>query len=142
MLVNPAGGAVVIMHNPKNAMEYVDVSKTKEAFAAGYAPVRAAEFAELLASMKDEVARLSAEITRLQGQQQQAMRAAGPAPSLLSPAEQEAQRRAQAVSEQAARRQQLIQSWLMLQNMNRPQTLNMNVTVSDCTRFPALCAAR
>jgi hypothetical protein len=142
MLVNPVAGAgaVVLMHNPKNELEFVDVARIQAALTSGYVPVRAAELGEFIASMKEEVTRLSAEDARLQGLQ--ANQVSGPAPSLLSSAEQEAQRRAQAASEQATRRQQVIQSWLMLQNMNRPQTQNLNVTVSDCTRFPALCAGK
>jgi hypothetical protein len=141
MLVSPPGGtAVVVMHNPKNELEFVEVNNTKQALSAGYVPVRAVELGELIASFKEEIARLSAENARLQGLQ--ANQVYGPAPSLLSPAEQETQRRAQAASEQASRRQQVIQSWLMLQNMNRPQTQNLNLTVSDCTRLPALCAGK
>jgi hypothetical protein len=43
MLVSPVvgGGAVALMHNPKNELEFVDVNRTKDAFAAGYVPVRA-----------------------------------------------------------------------------------------------------
>lgn len=51
------------------------------------------------------------------------------APPALTPAEQK-----------AANRQQMIQTWMMMQNANRPQ--NLNVTVSNCTRYPALCAGR
>jgi hypothetical protein len=142
MLVNPVpgGGAVALMQNPKNELEFVDVSKIQNALNSGCVSVRTAELAEFLTSMKDEVARLSAENARLLAQQPQQVFA--PSPSLLSPQEQEAQRRAQALSEQAARRQQIIQNWLMLQNANRPQTLNLNVTVSDCARNPALCAGK
>jgi hypothetical protein len=142
MLVNPApgGGAVILMHNPKNELELVEVGKIQAALSAGYVAVRSAELAELIASFKEEIARLSAENVRLQGQQ--AKQVSGPAPVLPSPAEQQAQLRAQIAAEKEARRQQMIQSWLMLQNINRPQTQNLNVTVSDCTRFPALCAGK
>ena len=85
MLVNPAGGAVVLMHNRKNALEYVDVAKTKEAFAAGYVPARAAEFAEMLTAIRGEIAQLKAENARLQ--QQQARQVNSQGPSLLSPAD-------------------------------------------------------
>lgn len=140
MLVSPAGGAVVLMHNPKNELELIDVNNTNRAFSAGYAPVRAVEISELIASLKEEIARLTAENKSLQGEQ--ARQASAPPPSLYSQAELEARRRAQVDAENAARRQQLIQGWLMLQNMNRPQTQNLNVNVTDCTRFPALCVAR
>ena len=71
MLVRPSGGnAVVLMHNPKNEIVYVDVNKTKEAFAAGYVPVRAAEIGEVLSALKEENARLASEVSRLQSLQQ------------------------------------------------------------------------
>jgi len=143
MLVNPTpgGGSVVLMHNPKNVLELVDVSKIQVALSAGYVPVRSAELAELIASFKEEIARLSAENTRLQSEQARQVAAAPPS-STPSQAELEAQRRTQIAAEKAARRQQMIQSWLMLQNINRPQTQNLNVNVTDCTRFPALCVGR
>jgi hypothetical protein len=134
MLVNPAGGAVVLMHSPNNQLEFVDVNNTQKAFSAGYVPVRAAELAELISSLKEESARLGAENTRLR------IEVAKQVPIVPTPSrtDLEAQQRAQAEADRAAQRQRLIQTWLMLQNMNRPQTFNVNVT--DCTRFPALCA--
>ena len=37
MLVGPPGGiAVVLMHNPKNGLEFVEVNNTKQALSAGY----------------------------------------------------------------------------------------------------------
>jgi uncharacterized small protein (DUF1192 family) len=143
MLVNPApgGGAVVLMHNPKNELEFVEVNNTKQALSAGYVAVRAVELSEFISFLKEENARLAAENTRLQSQQ---TKQAAAAPTLFTPsqAELEAQQRAQMAAEKAARRQQMVQNWLMLQNMNRPQTQNLNVTVSDCTRLPALCAGK
>ena len=134
MLVNPTGGGVVLMHNPQNALEYVDVSKTKEAFSAGYVPARAGEIADLITALKEEIARLTAENTRLQnGQPTQIV--VVPTTQVPSQAEIEAR-------ERALKRQQLINAWMTLQNMNRPQTQNLNVNVTDCTRFPALCAGK
>lgn len=141
MLVNPAGGAVVLMHNPKNELEFVDVKNAQQAFSAGYVPVRAAELGELISSLRDENTRLAAENTNLRIQVARLV-PAEPASPTASKAEIEAQQRQQIEAQKAARRQQLIQSWLMLQNMNRPQTQNFNVNVTDCTRFPALCAGR
>jgi hypothetical protein len=141
MLVSPVvgGGAVALMHNPKNELEFVDVNKTKDAFAAGYVPVRAVELGEFIAALKEENARLTAENARLQGQPANQV-ATAPVPAPPSQAEIAAQQSAQMEAQRAARRQQLIQSWMMLQNMNRPQTYNLNVT--DCARYPALCAGR
>lgn len=135
MLVNPAGGAVVLMHNPQNALEYVDVSKTKEAFASGYVPARAAEIADLISALKEEISRLSAENARLQSAQAKQQVIVVPTTKAPSQAEIEAR-------ERAAKRQQIINAWLALQNMNRQQNQNINVNVRDCTRLPALCAGR
>lgn len=109
------GCAVTLMHNPKNELEFVDVNRSKDAFAAGYVPVRAVELAEFIGSLKEEVARLTADNGRLQNDQ---AKQAGTAP--ITSAELAAQQRAQAEEEKAARRRQMIQAWMML-NMNRPQ---------------------
>ena len=52
-----------------------------------------------------------------------------PSPTLYSRDELEAQRRAQVETEKAARRQQMIQTWMMLQNMNRPQPYQLPMPV-------------
>ena len=143
MLVNPAGGtSVVLMHNPKNELEFVAVNNTQQALSAGYVPVRAAELGEFISSIKEENARLAAENNRLQQSEQAKQVSAAPTLYTPSKAELEAQQRAQIQAENAARHQRMIQSWLMLQNMNRPQTQNLNVTVSDCTRRPAFARGK
>jgi hypothetical protein len=121
MLVNPAGGGVVLMHNPKNGMEYVDVAKTQDAFKAGYVPVRVAEIADVINYLRSENERLTAENARVKGSP------ATPSPVIViapqaqpaapTQAEIDAQERAQA----SARRQQIILSFMMMQNANRPQ---------------------
>lgn len=141
MLVSPTGGAVVLMHNPKGELEYVDVNNTKQAFAAGYVPARVSEIAELLSSLKEEIDRLTAENVLVRTELVK-MQSTAQTNSTPSQAQIETQERAQAEAEKAARRQQLLQTWMMLQNMNRPQTQNLNVNVTDCIRFPALCAGR
>jgi hypothetical protein len=143
MLVGPPGGiAVVLMHNPKNELEFVEVNNTKQALSAGYVPVRAAELGEFISALKEENSRLAAENTRLQQSEQAKEVTAAPTSSTPSQAELEAQRPAKIEAQKAARRRQMIQTWMMLQNMNRSQTQNLNITVSDCTRSPALCAGR
>lgn len=117
MLVNPAGGAVVLMHNPKNEIEYVDASKTGDAFKAGYVPVRVAEIAEIIASLHTENDHLAAENIRLRNLREEQTSVTSPPPSR---ADVEAQQRAQAASDNAVRRQQLLQAFIMMQ-ANRPQ---------------------
>lgn len=147
MLVNPAGGsAVVLMYNPKNQLEFIAADKTGEAFAAGYVPVRAAEIAETIGTLREENARLAeenAQLRNIQAKQDSAAVASTSSPAAsaqllvvqpVSPAPSQSDVAAQ----EAARRQQIIQTWLMLQ----PRTQNLNINVRDCTRFPALCAGR
>jgi regulator of replication initiation timing len=129
------------MHNPKGEIEYVDVNNTKQAFAAGYVPARVSEIAELIGTLKEEIDRLTAENTRVRTELVK-IQSISQADSIPSQAPTETQEEAQAEAAKAARRQQLLQTWMMLQNMNRPQTQNFNVNVTDCTRFPALCAGR
>jgi hypothetical protein len=142
MLVQPGGGvAVVLMHNPKNVLEYVEVGKTQEALTAGYVPVRATEITDGIAAMVAENKRLKEENAQLHLQPPQPAMVMAP-PAASSPEEVAFAERQRAASEKAARRAQAIQTWIMLQNANRPQTMNMNVTVSNCTAYPALCAGR
>ncbi len=119
MLVNPAGAAVVLMHSPKNELEYVDVAKTKEAFAAGYVPLRTAEISELIVGLNDEVIRLRSENERLRQVQAKLDTHPSYAP-VPPPVDYAAQQQAQAAADKAARRQQLFQAWVMLQAA-RPQ---------------------
>ena len=120
MLVNPTpgGGAVILMHSPKNELELVDVAKIKDALTAGYVPLRAVEIGELIASLKEEVARLTAENERLQGTQPTQTAAPPPPAAGPSPEEIAAQERAQADAQRAALRQQLILQ--IMQNMGTP----------------------
>lgn len=114
MLVAPAGGgSVVIMHNPQNMLELVDVTKIQAAITNGYVPVRSVELAELISSFKEEIARLTAENKRLAEQPKQA----SSSPSLLSLQDHEDRQQAQVAAEQTARRAQIIQAWGMMQAM-------------------------
>lgn len=133
----PAGGAVVLMHNPSNQLEFVDVKNVQKVLSAGYVAVRAAELGELISTLKQQNSKLETENTRLRIEVAKLVPSTPTGPSQT---EAEAERRAELDAENTARRQQIIQSWLMRQNMNR--TRNYNITVSDCTRFPALCAGK
>jgi hypothetical protein len=138
MLVNPAmgGGAVVLMHNPKNELEFVPVNNTKEALSKGYVAVRAVELGEFISTLKEENARLTEENARLQSGSKQVSAVTGSSPSQ---AEIDAQRRAQAAS-QSARHQQMIQTWIMLQGLNRPQPYQLPMPVNpNANHFQTNC---
>ncbi len=142
MLVSPVvgGGAVVLMHDPKNALEFVPVNSTKQALDAGFVAVRAGELDQLIGVLREENARLEAENAQLRGQKPQQIVVNTPVSSSPSEAEIAERQREQIEAEKTARRQQLIQAWIGLQNMNRPQTFNVNVY--NCARFPASCVGK
>jgi len=142
MLVSPTVGAVVLMHNPTGQLEYVDVNNTKQAFAAGYVPARVSEIAELIGSLKEEIDRLTAENRNLRTEQVK-MQPPPQTNAFPAQAQIETQRRAEAEAQKAARRQQLLQTWMMLQGMNRsqaqpyqlpmPMNPNANRLQTNCT---------
>jgi hypothetical protein len=128
MLVNSTGDGVVLMYNPKGALELVSVKSVKTSMDAGYVPVRAAELNNLIQSLAEANARLTAENAKLQSSQTVATPQAPPAPSYVpTQAEIEAQRKAEERAEKRARQQQLLQNWMMLQNMNRPQPYQLQM---------------
>jgi hypothetical protein len=144
MLVNPVAnaGAVVLMHTPKNSLEYVDVKQIQAALNSGYVPVRSAEIIDAINYLHAENDRLTAENARLKGSPATPAPVVIIAPQAQPDAPSQAQIEAEQRAEAAARRQQIIQSFMMMQNANRPQTQNLNVSVTDCTRYPALCVGR
>lgn len=144
MLVSPAAnaGAVVLMHTPNNSLQYVDVKQIQAALNNGYVPLRSAEIIDAINYLHAENDRLAAENARLKGLPAATAPVVVIAPQAQPAAPSQAQIEAQQRAEAAARRQQIIQSFMMMQNANRPQTQNLNVNVTDCTRYPALCAGR
>jgi len=144
MLVNPVAnaGGVVLMHTPKNSLEYVDVKQIQTALNNGYVPVRSAEIIDAINYLHAEIDRLTAENARLKGLPATPAPVVVIAPQAQPAAPSRAQIEAEQRAEAAARRQQIIQAFLMMQNANRPQTQNLNVNVTDCTRYPALCVGR
>lgn len=200
MLVNPVGGSVVLMHTPKNALELVDTTKIKSALSAGDVPVRAAELAELLTTLREENIRLSNENARLQNAVPKAadsselnrtnchtfhwlmaatvdqiktctelypstledMRSPTPQvqPSNPSPSESESHERAMIAAQQAeaarmeaersnaelaARRQQLLQTWMTLQAMKpafQPLPLPIPARTYQSNKIQADCATQ
>src|SRR6185437_8767408 len=129
MLLPPQakGSGVVLMHNPQNALEYVEVSKIRESMDAGYVPVRLAEIAGVIASLQQQVSQLKAENASLKSTDQQKkpdllVLQPQPIPSAQpSQTQIEAQERAQAEELREERRERAIQTFMLMQNMNRPQ---------------------
>ena len=119
MLINPVpnGGAVVLMHDTKNQLEFVPTNSIRQALDMGFVAVRAAELDELIGALREENARLTAENLRFETNRPAQVSA--PAAPPVTPSYQsmvEAQQRA----EREARRQRLIQAWMGLQRMNQP----------------------
>jgi hypothetical protein len=143
MLVSAQAGVeavapMIVTDNGAQRLEFVPVSQTKDALEHGAQPVRLADVLGLLIQQSQTIAQLQTENDRLW---KVAMKDSPSQPATVvvqqptpPPVDPETQR--------AALRQQLILSLLGMQNANRPQTVNMNVNVTDCSRFPALCAAK
>ena len=135
MLANPmaGGSAVVLMHNPQNGLEFVPVDNIKTAMDGGYVAVRAAELGELISALKEENARLTAENAQLKS-------GSSSGPSAADVLAQANARVAAADVQKAARRQQLLQNWLMLQGINRPYQLPMPVN-PNANRLKTNCTS-
>jgi len=124
-------------------LEFVPSSKIKESMDKGGHPVTLADVLSALGAATEKVNELQAENDRLwkvamkDAPRPETVIVQQPAPtSAPSQADLAAQQQAEA----NARRQQAIQTWLMLQNMNRQQ--NVNINVRNCTAYPALCVGR
>ena len=161
MLLPPQakGAGVVLMHNPQNALEYVEISKIKESMDAGYVPVRLAEIAGVIASLQQQVSQLKTENATLQSADQQKkpnLLVLQPQPiqqpSQPSPEQIEAEQRArsqellaQAAALREERRERAIQTFMLMQNMNRqqyvPPTVNPIVN-PNAGRLRANCTAQ
>ena len=120
-------------------MEYVPLTSIQAAADAGYVPVRAAEFASAIQSLTETNAKLSAENDRLRSAQSTSVPASVTVTSQPGQAELDLQREGLRRSDEQARRQQLLQIWT---GMRSPPTQNINVKVTDCTKYPALCVGR
>jgi hypothetical protein len=104
--------------------------------------VRSSEIIDAINYLHAENDRFAAENARLKGSPVTPAPVVVIAPQVQPNAPSQAQIEAEQRAEAAARRQQLNQSFMMMQNAGRPQTQNLNVNVTDCTRYPALCAGR
>jgi hypothetical protein len=143
MLANPmaGGSAVVLMHNPKNGIEFVPVDNIKTAMDGGYVAVRAAELGELISALKEENARLTAENAQLKsGSVKQPDPIVSSGPSAADVLAQANARVAAADAQKADRRQQLLQNWMMLQGINRPYQLPMPVN-PNANRLKTNCTS-
>ena len=146
LLVDPQPGVEAVLPmvftvDGKQRVEFVPVHQVKESLEKGGRPVTLADILSALGAATEKVNQLQLENDRLW---KVAMKDAPKSETVIvqqpPPAPSQATIDAQRQAEVNAQRQRAIQTWLLLQGMNRSQTLNVNVT--DCTRFPALCAGR
>jgi hypothetical protein len=123
-------------------LEFVPVHQIKEFLDKGGRPVTLSDILSILGVATEKVNQLQAENDRLwkvamkDAPKSETVIVQEAAPSAPSQAQIAAQQQAEA----NARRQQILQMWMTLQNANRTQNLNVNVT--NCTRYPALCVGR
>lgn len=142
LLVDPTPGTesvlpMVFTIDGKQQIQFVPVHDVKESLGKGGRPVTLADILTALGAATEKVSQLQAENDKLW---KVAMKDA-PRPETVVvqlPAGPPQVEREQADAD--ARRQQAIQMWVALQNANRTQNVNVNVT--NCTRLPALCVGR
>jgi hypothetical protein len=147
LLVDPTPGTEAVLPmlfitDGTQHLEFVPVHQVKESLDKGGRPVTLADILSVLGVATEKVNQLQAENDRLW---KVAMKDAPKSETVivqqpLQPVPSEAQIAAQRQAEANARRQQALQMWMTLQNPNRTQNLNVNVT--NCARFPALCVGR
>lgn len=132
---------MVFTENGQQHLEFIAASKIKESMEKGGKPIRLGDVLAALNAATEKINQLQAENDKLW---KLAMKDAPKSETVIvqqpASAPSQAEIAAQQQADANARRQQAIQTWMLLQNMNRPQTLNLNVT--NCTRLPALCAGR
>jgi hypothetical protein len=140
LLFPPTGHAVVMMYNPQGRLEFVPVNSTKQAFESGYVPVRAADISNLIDSLSAENKKLESENAALRNASSRPPTQPSSVTVVNETGPQQAalQREAMERAERQQRRQQLIQTFLGLQNRSQ----NVNVNVTNCNQYPALCVGR
>jgi hypothetical protein len=121
MLVANNGDGVLLMHNPKGEIEFIPVQSTKAMLDAGYVQVRVAELTAIIQSLQEANARLTTENARLQNVQTAPVPASLPPSLMPTQADLDARREAQNRADKAERRQQALQTFFLVQSMNRPQ---------------------
>jgi hypothetical protein len=141
LLVDPTPGTQAVLPmlfvtDGQQHLEFIPVNQIKESIDKGGRPVTFADILSILGAATEKVNQLQAENDRLW---KVAMKDA-PKPDTVivqQSGPSQADIAAQQQAEAYARKQQAIQMWLAFQNANRTQNLNVNVT--NCTRYPALC---
>lgn len=126
---------LVFTINGHSHLEFIPASRMMESMTAGGQPLRFGDLLSALREATDTINRLQNENQRLQAENDKlwniAMKdAPAPQPPSTVVLQQAAPQPADPLS-----RYILLRSFL-------PQTYNLNVQVSDCTRLPALCAGR
>jgi hypothetical protein len=148
LLVDPHPGIEAVLPmvtsvDGKQQIVFVPVHQVKEALDKGGRPITLADVLIALGAATERVNQLQVENDRLwkiamKDSPKSETVVVQPLPATSSPSQADiaAEQQAQA----NARRQQAIQTWMLLQGMNKSQTINLNV--ANCTRFPSLCVGR
>ncbi len=112
-------------------LAFIPISSIKQAMDDGAAPVRYGDVLQLVGQLSEENSRLKAENEHLW----KVAEAHAPSASPVI-----VQQQAPPTDPSAARRAG--QLMVLRSLLTQRSTVNMNITVSDCTRLPALCAGR
>jgi hypothetical protein len=138
--------------NGQQHLEFVPASQIKISMQKGGKPILLGDVLSALGDATQTINQLQAQVAALKAENEKLWKVAiknnpsQPPPTIVvqqpppqthlpSPAEIEA-------AQKEARRQRMLAAWMMLQNRSQPQNYNMHVTISDCTRLPALCVGR
>lgn len=140
---------VVFTLDGQSHLEFVPDANVKAAILAGGKPVVFGDVLSLLNANIQAINKLQAENAQLKSENDKLWKVAmkdAPHPETVviqQPVQSGPSVEQIAAQEQAdanMRRQQAIQNYMLMQNSNRQQNINVNVT--NCTRFPALCVGR
>lgn len=133
---------MVFTINGQNHLVFVLGSKIKESMDKGGRPIRLGDVLSALGDATQTIAQLKAENANLLKENDRLWKVAMKAnPQLPPPTVVVQQPPPQPPAPQQPSR---LERYMLFRSLlpQAPQTQNLNVTVSDCTRFPALCVRR
>lgn len=133
------GTAYTVFVAPDGKLAILPTSQIVELIKQGYRPFTFGELQDAITQLFNLNAAMNAELTRLQNANAQSANAQSDhnVPETHTPTREETEGHERAARQQAdMQRRQLMLMYLLGQ---QPQRMNMNVTVKDCTKTPALC---
>jgi hypothetical protein len=121
----------------QHRLEFVPTSQIKDSIEKGGQPIRLGDLLSVLTGASETINKLQAEDARLQAENDKLWKVAmKDAPQPQAPQT--------FVVQQSPQQPSQLERYMLLRSLlpSPPQTQNLNVTVSNCTRLPALCVGR